>query len=312
MRFPVDPDTATWHFAAGRRRPAPASEWSRLLRALQRRRLRRRRLDRARGSAPRRRVRHPRLAAGAAGRRWTSRRRPDERHPSRRRPPLRRLESPPSRTCCTRPRRWPTTPAAVCWMRSRSWATAQNEVARSLKRQATRTLGISIPDALNPFHATAGARGRAAAPTATASRCWWPRPRTIPETRRRQVRALVGRRVDGVIFPAVTARLGDPQRACSTAASRWWWCRSRARRRRGWARSWSTNRRRWTSWSATCVELGHRRIAFAHSRRPTRSRSTPAPRRCGAALARRGLEPAADVAAATAVCCTNDVDRDRR
>jgi LacI family transcriptional regulator len=30
----------------------------------------------------------------------------------------------------------------------------QNEVARSLKRCATRTLGVSIPDALNPFHAT--------------------------------------------------------------------------------------------------------------------------------------------------------------
>ena len=44
-----------------------------------------------------------------------------------------------------------------------------------------------------------------AARTATASRCSWPRPRTIPETESDQVRALVGRRVDGVIFPAVTA-----------------------------------------------------------------------------------------------------------
>jgi len=30
----------------------------------------------------------------------------------------------------------------------------QNEVARSLRRRATRTLGVVIPDALNPFHAT--------------------------------------------------------------------------------------------------------------------------------------------------------------
>ena len=30
----------------------------------------------------------------------------------------------------------------------------QNEVARSLKRRTTHTLGVSIPDSLNPFHAT--------------------------------------------------------------------------------------------------------------------------------------------------------------
>ena len=68
FRFPVDPDTATWHFAAvgaGR----GVDEWSRLLRRAARRRLRRRRLDRARGSrasTPRQGIRD--LARGAAGR----------------------------------------------------------------------------------------------------------------------------------------------------------------------------------------------------------------------------------------------------
>ena len=80
----------------------------------------------------------------------------------------------------------------------------QNEVARSLKRRATKTLGVVIPDALNPFHATVALEverrahrdGFAVLVAETEN---------DPATEADQVRALVGRRVDGVIFPAVTA-----------------------------------------------------------------------------------------------------------
>ncbi|HVI38309.1 MAG TPA: LacI family DNA-binding transcriptional regulator, partial [Gaiellales bacterium] len=85
----------------------------------------------------------------------------------------------------------------------------QNEVARSLKRQTTHTLGVSIPDALNPFHATlaleverrAHRDGFAVLVAETEN---------DPETEMAQVQALVGRRVDGVIFPAVTAGSAIP------------------------------------------------------------------------------------------------------
>ena len=58
----------------------------------------------------------------------------------------------------------------------------QNEVARSLKRRATKTLGVVIPDALNPFHATIALEVDAG-PTATGLRWWLPRPRTIRKPR---------------------------------------------------------------------------------------------------------------------------------
>src|SRR5262245_8811881 len=85
----------------------------------------------------------------------------------------------------------------------------QNEVARSLKRQATHTLGVSIPDALNPFHATVALEverraqrdGFAVLLAVTEN---------DPDNEAAQVRALVGRRVDGVIFPAVTAGSAIP------------------------------------------------------------------------------------------------------
>src|SRR4029079_4824831 len=85
----------------------------------------------------------------------------------------------------------------------------QNEVARALKRETTHTLGVSIPDSLNPFHATlaleverrAHRDGFAVLVAETEN---------DPETEVAQVRALVGRRVDGVIFPAVTAGSAIP------------------------------------------------------------------------------------------------------
>ena len=78
-----------------------------------------------------------------------------------------------------------------------------NEVARSLKRRATQTLGVVMPDVLNPFHAAIARQierrahhdGFAVVISATEY---------DRDTEADQVRALVRRRVDGVIFPAVT------------------------------------------------------------------------------------------------------------
>ena len=74
MRFPVDPDTATWHFAAVGERPRHARVGGAAA-ALRDGWLRRRRLDRARGSAPR----TPRTASSPRWRRCgprSERRRP--------------------------------------------------------------------------------------------------------------------------------------------------------------------------------------------------------------------------------------------
>ena len=114
----------------------------------------------------------------------------------------------------------------------------QNEVARSLKERSTRTLGVVIPDALNPFHATVALQverrahrdGFAVLVAETEN---------DPALEAAQVRALVGRRVDGVIFPAVTEGSAIPS-SCSTAASRWSSSRSRAATP-AWARSTSTS-----------------------------------------------------------------------
>ena len=78
-----------------------------------------------------------------------------------------------------------------------------NEVARSLKRRVTQTLGVVMPDVLNPFHAAIARQierrahhdGFAVVISATEY---------DRDTEADQVRALVRRRVDGVIFPAVT------------------------------------------------------------------------------------------------------------
>ena len=80
----------------------------------------------------------------------------------------------------------------------------QNEVARSLKRRATRTLGVVIPDALNPFHATVALQVERRAHR-DGFAVLLAETENDPATESDQVRALVGRRVDGVIFPAVTA-----------------------------------------------------------------------------------------------------------
>src|SRR6476469_1333239 len=161
----------------------------------------------------------------------------------------------------------------------------QNEVARSLKRQTTRTLGVAIPDALKPFHAMlalevqrrAHCDGFAVLVAETEN---------DPETEVAQVRALVGRRVDGVIFPAVTAKSAIPNDLLGIIAVDEFAAMDEV--------------------VEHLLSLGHRRIAFAHSgQHEEQVDIRPAALR--AALARRSLEPVTDMDAATAVCCTNDV-----
>jgi LacI family transcriptional regulator len=179
----------------------------------------------------------------------------------------------------------------------------QNEVARSLKRQTTHTLGVAIPDALNPFNAMVALEverrahrdGFAVLVAETEN---------DPATEADQVRALVGRRVDGVIFPAVTAGSAIPSELLDRGIPVV-------------VVSFETDDPRV---GAIVVDeeaamdevvghlagLGHRRIAFVHSgaREESVDRRPEGMRR---ALERRGLEPAASVADATATCCTNDM-----
>jgi len=86
-----------------------------------------------------------------------------------------------------------------------------NEVARALKQQATRTLGLVITDTMNPFPATlaqavvrrARRDGYAVLIADTDG---------DPEIEAAQCRALAARRVDGVIFAAIaenSTSLGD-------------------------------------------------------------------------------------------------------
>jgi DNA-binding LacI/PurR family transcriptional regulator len=179
----------------------------------------------------------------------------------------------------------------------------QNEVARSLKRRATRTLGVVIPDALNPFHATIALQverrahrdGFAVLVAETEH---------DPATESDQVRALVGRRVDGVIFPAVTAGStipselldrGIPVVVVSFEASD--------------PRLGTISVDEYAAMEGVVAHLtglGHERIAFAHSGAHEEFVDTR-PDALAAALRRRGLAPAAVDDGATAVCCTNDV-----
>ena len=86
-----------------------------------------------------------------------------------------------------------------------------NEVARALKQQATRTLGLVITDTMNPFPAT-----RAQAVVRRARRDGYAvliaDTDGDPEIEAAQCRALAARRVDGVIFAAIaenSTSLGD-------------------------------------------------------------------------------------------------------
>ena len=178
-----------------------------------------------------------------------------------------------------------------------------NEVARSLKRRATQTLGVVMPDVLNPFHAAIARQierrahhdGFAVVISATEY---------DRDTEADQVRALVRRRVDGVIFPAVTEGSaipgelldrGIPVVVVSFAAHD--------------PRLGVVDIDEAEAMLAVVghlAALGHRRIAFA----PATMREEAIDRRPEAlrsALAAHGLEEAGMLDSPTAVCCNNDV-----
>ncbi|MGN6378546.1 MAG: LacI family DNA-binding transcriptional regulator [Gaiellales bacterium] len=179
----------------------------------------------------------------------------------------------------------------------------RNEVARSLKRRSTQTLGVVIPDALNPFHATVALQverrahrdGFAVLVAETEN---------DPHTEADQVRALVGRRVDGVIFPAVTAGSAIPSELLDRGVPVVVVSFDAQDPRMGCVRVDEYEAMEHVVGHLT--ELGHSRVAFAHSgaheefvdNRPDAVR---------AALDRRGLALAGLDDHPTAVCCTNDV-----
>ena len=179
----------------------------------------------------------------------------------------------------------------------------QNEVARSLKRRATQTLGVVIPDALNPFHATIALEVERRAHR-DGFAVFVAETENDPNTEIDQVRALVGRRVDGVIFPAVTAHSiipgelldrGVPVVTVSFEGSD--------------ARLGTIHVDEHSAMDAVVehlVGLGHERVAFAHSGAHEEAVESR-PEALAVALRMRGLEPVALDSGPTAVCCTNDV-----
>jgi LacI family transcriptional regulator len=179
----------------------------------------------------------------------------------------------------------------------------QNEVARSLKRRTTHTLGVSIPDALNPFHATVALEVERRAQR-DGFAVLVAETENDPETEAAQVRALVGRRVDGVIFPAVTAGSAIPAELLDRGIPVVVVSFDAADERLGIVAV--DEFAAMDAVVAHLLSLGHSRIAFAHSGEREEYVDTR-PDALRAALAKRGLEPAAGVGDATAVCCTNDV-----
>jgi len=179
----------------------------------------------------------------------------------------------------------------------------RNEVARSLKRRTTQTLGVVIPDALNPFNATiareverrAHRDGFAVLVAETEH---------DPATEADQVRALVGRRVDGVIFPAVTAGSAIPaellDRGVPVVVVSF----------EGHDPRLGTVHVDEQAAMDRVVEhlagLGHRRVAFAHSGAHEEWVDVR-PQALRRALERCGLAPAELADSATAFCCPNDV-----
>ncbi len=178
-----------------------------------------------------------------------------------------------------------------------------NEVARSLKRRSTRTLGVVIPDALNPFNATIALQierrahrdGFAVLVAETEN---------DPDTEAAQVRALVGRRVDGVIFPAVTAGSAIPSELLDRGVPVVAVSFEGTDPRMG-----SIHVDEYAAMEQVVEHLaglGHTRIGFAHSGAHEESVDFR-PDAVRAALERRGLAPVAVDDSPTAVCCTNDV-----
>jgi DNA-binding LacI/PurR family transcriptional regulator len=179
----------------------------------------------------------------------------------------------------------------------------QNEVARSLKRRATRTLGVVIPDALNPFHATVALQVERRAHR-DGFAVLLAETENDPATESDQVRALVGRRVDGVIFPAVTAGSTIPSELLDRGVPVVVVSFEGRDPRLG-----TVHVDEHAAMEAVVDHLtgfGHKRIAFAHSGAHEEAVDSR-PAALADALARRGLEPAPMADGATAFSCTNDV-----
>jgi LacI family transcriptional regulator len=179
----------------------------------------------------------------------------------------------------------------------------QNEVARALRRSVTQTLGVVMPDPLNPFYASVAQhverrarRDGYAVLTADTE--------LDPETEAAQVRVLVERRVDGVVFPGVTEGSTIPgellDRGIPVVAA-----------------SFSADDPRLgvvdvdtaAAMEAVVehlVGLGHERIAFQALERREEAMDIR-PEALRAALARRGLELVDTTGDATAICATDDV-----
>ncbi len=179
----------------------------------------------------------------------------------------------------------------------------QNEVARSLKRRATKTLGVVIPDALNPFHATVALQVERRAHR-DGFAVLLAETENDPATESDQVRALVGRRVDGVIFPAVTAGSTIPTELLDRGIPVVVVSFEAADPRLG-----IVNVDEYAAMEQVVghlVGLGHERIAFAHSGAHEESVDSR-PEALAAALRRRRLEAVPVDDHPTAICCTNDV-----
>jgi LacI family transcriptional regulator len=178
-----------------------------------------------------------------------------------------------------------------------------NEVARALKQRSTQTLGLVITDTVNPFAASlaqavvrrARRDGYAVLIADTDG---------DPQIEAAQVRALVARRVDGVIFGALTegsTNLGDLlDREVPTVLASF----GGGLDRRAGAIDIDEDEAM-DNVVQYLADLGHERIAFArqHAREADVDRR---PNAFSKAMRKRDLQEVSLGDAPTAICCMND------
>jgi LacI family transcriptional regulator len=178
-----------------------------------------------------------------------------------------------------------------------------NEVARALKQRSTQTLGLVITDTVNPFAASlaqavvrrARRDGYAVLIADTDG---------DPQIEAAQVRALVARRVDGVIFAALTegsTNLGDLlDREVPTVLASF----GGGLDRRAGAID-IDEEEAMDNVVQYLADLGHERIAFArqHAREADVDRR---PTAFSHAMRKRQLQEVSLEDAPTAICCMND------
>jgi LacI family transcriptional regulator len=178
-----------------------------------------------------------------------------------------------------------------------------NEVARALKQRSTQTLGLVITDTVNPFAASlaqavvrrARRDGYAVLIADTDG---------DPQIEAAQVRALVARRVDGVIFAALTegsTNLGDLlDREVPTVLASF----GGGLDRRAGAID-IDEEEAMDNVVQYLADLGHERIAFArqHAREADVDRR---PTAFSKAMGKRNLHEVSLEDAPTAICCMND------